>query len=75
MEDSRHPRPAVADDVDDRRRRLREVDPQSHKWQAMKIEAKNLQSNHRTSITFESFEMNPSVKDEVFTTHSLEREQ
>jgi hypothetical protein len=41
----------------------------------MRLEAKNLQTGHRTIITFDSFKLDPEVKEELFTTRYLEKEQ
>jgi len=50
------------------------VDPARNKWQAMHLEAHNLQSGHRTIIKLENFKVNQAVKDEFFTTRYMERE-
>lgn len=54
---------------------LKEVDLANKKWQAMKIEAKNIQTGHKTEIVFENYKLDPNVKDEYFTTRYLEKEQ
>ena len=41
----------------------------------MKVEAKNLQTGHSTLITYDSFKLDAGIRDEVFTTHYLEKEQ
>lgn len=53
---------------------LKEVDPARHKWQAMKLEAENLQSGHKTIISFENFKVNQKVRDDFFTTRYMEKE-
>jgi outer membrane lipoprotein-sorting protein len=50
------------------------VDAAKGKWQAMRLEAHNVQSGHTTIITFENYHANVGVKDAVFTTRSLEKE-
>lgn len=51
---------------------IREVDPISHKWQAMKQTASNLQTGHSTTIEFTKFKANVGISDSVFTPRSLE---
>ncbi|MBI5439251.1 MAG: outer membrane lipoprotein-sorting protein [Nitrosomonadales bacterium] len=53
---------------------LQEVDAARHKWQAMRLESKNLQSGHQTVIRFENFKANQKVRDEFFTTRYMEKE-
>lgn len=53
---------------------IREVDPKRAKWQAMRLEANNVQTGHRTIIQFENFKVNQNVKDEFFTTRYMEKE-
>lgn len=53
---------------------LQEVDPARHKWQAMRLESKNLQTGHQTVIRFEKFKVNQKVRDEFFTTRYMEKE-
>jgi uncharacterized protein len=50
------------------------VDPQRDRWQAMRLEAENLQTGHRTAIRVESFKLDAQVPDALFTARSLERE-
>jgi outer membrane lipoprotein-sorting protein len=50
------------------------VDAKRGKWQAMRLEANNLQTGHRTIIKFENFKVNQQVKDEFFTTRYMEKE-
>ncbi len=53
---------------------LKEMDPVRHKWQAMRLEAENLQTGHRTVIQFENFKVNQKVRDDYFTTRYMEKE-
>lgn len=53
---------------------LQEVDAARHKWQAMRMEATNLQTGHRTVIKFENFKVNQKVRDEYFTARYMEKE-
>ena len=53
---------------------LQEVDPARHKWQAMRLAAKNLQTGHQTVIHFENFKVNQKVRDDFFTTRYMEKE-
>lgn len=50
------------------------VDPKRGKWQPMRLEARNLQTGHRTEIRFENFKANQQVKNSVFTTAYMEKE-
>lgn len=50
------------------------VDPKRNKWQAMRLEARNLQTGHRTEIRFENFKANQQVKNSFFTTAYMEKE-
>ncbi len=50
------------------------VDQKRGKWQAMRLEANNLQTGHRTIIKFDNFKANQQVKDEFFTTRYMEKE-
>ncbi|MGO8755098.1 MAG: outer membrane lipoprotein-sorting protein [Gallionellaceae bacterium] len=50
------------------------VDQKRGKWQAMRLEANNVQTGHRTVIKFEHFKANQQVKDEFFTTRYMEKE-
>jgi uncharacterized protein len=53
---------------------IQEVDPARHKWEAMHLEAKNLQTSHQTVIQFENYKVNQKVRDEFFTTRYMEKE-
>ncbi len=49
------------------------VDEKASKWQPMVLEAENVQTGHRTIIEFRNFKANAGVKDELFTTRTLEK--
>jgi outer membrane lipoprotein-sorting protein len=51
------------------------VDPPRKRWHAMQQEMVNLQTGHRSQIRFETFKVNQNIKDELFTTRQMEREQ
>lgn len=50
------------------------VDPARAKWQAMHLEATNVQTGHRTIVRIENFKLNPQIKDDFFTARYMERE-
>ena len=50
------------------------VDKTRGKWQAMRLEASNVQTGHRTVIKYDNFKANQQVKDEFFTTRYMEKE-
>lgn len=50
------------------------VDEKHGKYQAMALEATNVQSGHRTTIKITNFKLKADVEDSVFTTAALERE-
>jgi len=50
------------------------VDQKRGKWQAMRLEASNVQTGHRTVIKFDNFKANQQVKDEFFTIRYMEKE-
>jgi outer membrane lipoprotein-sorting protein len=52
---------------------IREVDAATNRWQPMKMEADNLQTGHKTVITFENYKVNQGVSAELFTTRSMEQ--
>ncbi|MGC2167098.1 MAG: outer membrane lipoprotein-sorting protein [Gallionella sp.] len=54
---------------------VREVDPSHHKWQAMTLQADNVQSGHRTVIQYGEFKVNQKVKDDFFNTRYMEQSQ
>jgi hypothetical protein len=51
---------------------LRLVDAGRGKWQAMQMEASNLQTGHRTVIRIDNFKANQDVKDDLFTPRYME---
>ena len=51
---------------------LRLVDAGRGKWQAMQMEASNVQTGHRTTIRIDNFKANQNVKDELFTPRYME---
>lgn len=51
---------------------IRLVDSQRDKWQPMRLEAKNVQTGHRTLIQFDSFRVNQNVRRALFTTRYME---
>lgn len=51
-----------------------QVDPKRAKWQAMRLEAANSQTGHRTVIRFENFKVNQQVRSDFFTTAYMERD-
>jgi outer membrane lipoprotein-sorting protein len=53
---------------------IREADPKRNKWQAMHLQASNVQTGRRTIIQFENFKVDQNVKDDYFTTKYMERE-
>ncbi|MCK9202537.1 MAG: outer membrane lipoprotein-sorting protein [Gallionella sp.] len=54
---------------------IRQVDPEHGKWQAMRLEADNLQTGHRTVIQYGDFKVNQKVQNDFFTTRYMEKEQ
>jgi hypothetical protein len=50
---------------------IRLVDATHQKWQPMKAEAANLQSGHRTTISFRNFKVGEPLADDLFTAHAL----
>ena len=53
---------------------LREIDSKNKKWIAMKVDALNVQTKHKTIIDFEKYEANKGVSDEEFTARAIESE-
>lgn len=53
---------------------VQKVDAANNKWQAMTLEAENVQTNHRTILEFKNFKANVGVKDDLFTSRSLEKQ-
>jgi hypothetical protein len=54
---------------------IRLMDKEKQRWQALHLEAKNVQTGHHTVIDFKNLKVNQGVSDEFFTTRSMEREQ
>jgi outer membrane lipoprotein-sorting protein len=54
---------------------IREVDPAKHRWQAMRLEARNAQTGHATIIQFDNFKANQGLNAQQFAARELEREQ
>ncbi len=52
---------------------VQKVDEKNNKWQPMILEAKNLQTGTRTVLEFSDYKANVGVKDEIFTSRSLEK--
>ena len=50
------------------------VDQKRGKWQAMRLETRNVQTGHSTVIKFDNFKANQQVKDEFFTTRYMTKE-
>jgi outer membrane lipoprotein-sorting protein len=50
------------------------VDPEHKKWQAMRMEAVNVQTGHRTLIRFENFKVDAQLPEDFFTTRYMEKE-
>ncbi len=53
---------------------VEKVDAKNDKWQPMRLEAENVQTGHKTVIEFSNFKAGVGVKDEEFTSRSLERQ-
>jgi predicted RND superfamily exporter protein/outer membrane lipoprotein-sorting protein len=52
---------------------VRLVDKARSRWQAMRLEAENHQTGHRTIVQLDKFTANVGVQDQIFTTRSLEK--
>ncbi len=52
---------------------IRQVDEKNGKWQGMRLETANLQTDHKTVIQFDDFKANQKIKDDYFTTRYMER--
>jgi uncharacterized protein len=50
------------------------VDKERGRWQPMRLEAANTQTEHKTVIQFEGFTVKPDIEDEFFTTRYMEQE-
>ena len=55
-------------------KKWKEVEPIKHRWQAGVLEAKNIQTGHRTVITIDQSKYNTGVKDDFFTTRYMEQQ-
>ncbi len=53
---------------------VKELDPQNHKFRAMRLEMINRQNGRRSVFENEKLEFNPGIDDNYFTTMYLERE-
>jgi uncharacterized protein len=53
---------------------IQRVDSARDKWQAMRIEARNLQTGHSTVVTVTQYKANQNVPDQIFTTRELSRD-
>jgi hypothetical protein len=53
---------------------IRLVDPALGRWQPMRMEMTNLQTGHRTILSYEDFMANVGVQQTFFTTRYLEKE-
>lgn len=53
---------------------IRLVDPQHNRWQAMRFEANNLQTGHRTVIQLTNHRIAPDLPEDLFTTRAMERD-
>jgi len=49
------------------------VDAQRGRWQAMLLEAVNVQTRHRTTIRVDSFKLDPDIPESLFTARAMER--
>jgi predicted RND superfamily exporter protein len=54
---------------------LREVDAEKGRWQAMRLEARNVQTGHSTTIEQQNFKANQGLSTQQFAARELEREQ
>jgi len=54
-------------------RNIRLVDSRNNKWQGMILETVNLQTDHKTIIQFDEFQVSQNIKDDYFTTRYMER--
>jgi hypothetical protein len=53
---------------------IKQVDPKLDKWQAMRMEATNIQTKHKTIIQLDNFKVNQQFRAEDFTASRLEKE-
>lgn len=54
---------------------VKEVDPQDHKWWAIRREVVNHQTGHSTVLVFDAIDTSQPVREDFFTTRYLEREK
>ncbi|WP_447985291.1 outer membrane lipoprotein-sorting protein [Nitrospira sp. Nam74] len=54
---------------------VKEVDPTTHKWWAIRREIVNHQTGHRTELVFDVLDASQTIADDFFTTRYLEREK
>jgi outer membrane lipoprotein-sorting protein len=54
---------------------LREIDPAKGRWQAMRLEARNVQTGHSTTIELQNLKANQGLSAQQFAARELEREQ
>ena len=54
---------------------VQEVDPETHKWWAVRREVVNHQTGHSTVLSIESLDATQQVKEDYFTPRYLEREK
>jgi outer membrane lipoprotein-sorting protein len=54
---------------------LRQVDPAQDRWQAMRLEARNLLTGHSTVIELQNYKANQGLSAQAFAARELEREQ
>lgn len=54
---------------------VKEVDPEAHRWWALRREVINHQTGHRTILAFEALDVTKPVPDDFFTPRYLEREK
>lgn len=54
---------------------VKEVDPTTHKWWAIRREVVNHQTGHRTELVFDVLDASQTIADDFFTTRYLEREK
>jgi outer membrane lipoprotein-sorting protein len=53
---------------------IRLVDPTLGRWQPMRMEMINLETGHRTILSYDDFKANAGVQQTIFTTRYLEKE-
>jgi outer membrane lipoprotein-sorting protein len=53
---------------------IRNIDPKAGKWQAMRLEAQNVQTGHSTTIQFGEYKVDLNVDEKMFSTRYLEKQ-